>query len=302
MALATIINYCTNDFRFIGKCIEEVRHFSDQILIPVCDHFFDEHPENRFLLEHTYAAHPDCQFIEFAYSPSRLYSPYLSFSPADAEWTHIWHSTARYIGFLHLKPEVDTILFLDCDEIPEGTRVAKWLQTGEYRKRNSLLLLVYFYALQPNLRAKKLQQVPLLAKRAALEVPFLLHPKEREGTHFSLPGPKQENVRGADSFPLFHHYSWVRPAEECYQKAKSWAHRRDADWPELIRQTFEGGEKMFGSDHEFEEIPDIYFDPLSISLPTHATPPGPFSHVKRVAHRDIFEMELERIYGDCSRH
>lgn len=302
MAFATIINYCTNDFRFIGKCIEEARLFSDQILIPVCDHFFDEKPERRELLNHTYSSYLDCQFIEFAYSSTQLYSPYLTFSSSDIEWTHLWHSTARYIGFLHLKPEIDTVLFLDCDEIPEGNRVAQWLHTDEYKQWNAILFLVYFYALKPNLRAKKLQQVPLLVHRQVLETQFLLHPNEREGIYFSLSEPKKENARGVDFRPLFHHYSWVRTEEECYRKANSWAHRNDVDWPKFIRQTFEGSKKILGSDHEFEEISDVYFDPLSVPLPTNSPPTSSFPNVKKVTHRDIFRMELERAYGDCGCH
>jgi hypothetical protein len=292
LTLATIINYCTNDYRFLGKCIEEARHFSDQILIPVCDHFFDEKPENRLLLDHTYAAHPDCQFIEFAYSSSKLYSPFLSCSPTDDEWPHLWHSTARTIGFLHVKPETEYVLFLDCDEIPDGKRMAEWLKTGEHRQWNALHLVAYFYVLRPHLRAKKLQENPLLARRSALETRLLLHPGERLGTYSSMPEPKKGQARGHDLLPLFHHYSWVRTEEECHQKAATWAHRGEFDWPTLIRQTFRGNGNYFGSTHEFEEIPDVYFDPLSVPIPTEFTHFGSFPHVKKVCSRDIFKMEI----------
>ena len=118
MKLATVISYCTNDYRFIHKCIEEARKFSDQIVITVCDHFFNGLPEDRRLLEHTYARHPDCHFIEFAYS-NRLYNPYLNITPDDEQWMAYWHATSRHIGYLHLAPEIDTVFFLDSDEIVE---------------------------------------------------------------------------------------------------------------------------------------------------------------------------------------
>jgi len=57
-----------------GRCIAEARTFAKQIVIPVCDHFFDGTPENRALLEQTYSEHPDCIFIEFAYSAKKLYT------------------------------------------------------------------------------------------------------------------------------------------------------------------------------------------------------------------------------------
>ena len=52
--VTTIINYCTNDYRFIGHCIHEAKQFSEQIIVPVCDHFLDGTPENRELLDRTY--------------------------------------------------------------------------------------------------------------------------------------------------------------------------------------------------------------------------------------------------------
>src|SRR3989338_36492 len=105
MTLATILHYCTNDCRFLAKCLEEVRKFSDQIVIPVCDHFFNGQPENRALLNHTYAAHPDCLFIEFAFTPDRHYSPYSTYAPSDYGWIRLWNQISRYIGFLHVRSE-----------------------------------------------------------------------------------------------------------------------------------------------------------------------------------------------------
>ena len=52
--IATIINYCTTDYKFIGHCINEAKSFSDQVIVPVCDHFYDGTPEDRELLEKTY--------------------------------------------------------------------------------------------------------------------------------------------------------------------------------------------------------------------------------------------------------
>lgn len=44
--VATVINYCTNDYKFIGYCIAEAGAFSAQVIVPVCDHFLDGTPEN----------------------------------------------------------------------------------------------------------------------------------------------------------------------------------------------------------------------------------------------------------------
>ena len=86
--IGTIISYCTNDYRFIHRCILEASKFSEQVIVVVCDHFFDGSMENRFLLEKTYEAHPNCQFIEFSYLPDRLYSRYHKLSSDDDDWVN----------------------------------------------------------------------------------------------------------------------------------------------------------------------------------------------------------------------
>ena len=301
----TVICYCTNDYRFIDKCIAEAKLFSDQIVIPVCDHFFNGEPENRLLLEETYAAHPDCTFVEFAYTPGKLYSPFPTYTPSDTGWIRLWHQTARYIGFLHLKPQIEQVLFLDCDEIPEGDQVLRWLEEGSYRNFNAMRILLYYYALRPTLRAKKLQNLVLLARRASLEPRFFFHPDERYALYRYIEGAKREGVRGVDLKPLFHHYSWVRPSSECLQKADTWGHRDDNDWPDEIRRAFEekGHKDLFGNaDLEFEEIPEPYFDPLSVSIPRQFPPRSGFPHVIKVTPREVFQLELEWSYGDCYSH
>ena len=38
---ATIINFCSNDYSYLRHCIDGVKPFSSQVIVPVCDHFFD---------------------------------------------------------------------------------------------------------------------------------------------------------------------------------------------------------------------------------------------------------------------
>ena len=50
MKIATIINYCTSDYRFIKTCIDAVLSFSKQVIVPIADHTFDGQPENNELV------------------------------------------------------------------------------------------------------------------------------------------------------------------------------------------------------------------------------------------------------------
>ena len=171
--IATIINYCTTDYRFLHYCIEEAKKFSQQIIIPVCSHFFNGEPENRALLQLSYLEHPDVQFVEFSYAeqPYGMYSP---LTPFDEEWAHYWHSTARYVGF-HFVHECDYVLFLDVDEIVEADRFIKWLQEFNVSDFNALRFSSYFYFREPSNRA--IDQFPLnalLVKKQAIESPEII--------------------------------------------------------------------------------------------------------------------------------
>lgn len=281
-SIGTVISYCTNDFRFIGKCIEEARKFSKQIVIPVCDHFFDGTPENRSLLRHTYESHPDCQFVEFAYLPDRLYSRYHTVAPEDPDWAIFWAATTRYVGVHYLDPSIEHVFFLDSDEIVEGERFLAWVNAGNHLSYDAQRLAAYFYALTPTLRAKQVVNLPLLVKKKTLAPLTLLNELERIGAYLTHPGPKRERVVGLEGLPLVHHYSWVRTKEECLWKTKTWSHRNDENWPVLIEEAFSGKtERLFGTTHEFEEISQPYFNPLKES------------NVLKIDDRALFRKEIE---------
>lgn len=294
-SIATIISYCTNDYRFIGKCIAEAKKFSRQIIIPVCDHFFDGTLENRALLEMTYREHPDCLFIEFSYLPGEHY---LNCRQGEREMAAYWNGTARYIGYLHLLPDIETVLFLDCDEIAEGDRFLAWLDAGEYRKWDAIRLAAYYYVLRPDYRATKVQEISLMVKASSLLPHHFFQGDERFGMFQRIEGLKSKGARGRDLLPLIHHYSWVRPLEECRKKANSWSHSQDRDWPSLIQEAFcQKGSNLFGMNLAFESVEKCYFDPLSVKVPKQNREERITSSVKKVARRDILKIELEREYG-----
>jgi hypothetical protein len=290
-AVCTVISYCSNDYRFIHKCIEEAKRFSSQILIPVCDHFFDGTPENRDLLEWTYAQHPGCRFIEFSYLPDRLYSRYHSMGPNDLDWAMYWTATARYIGYFYLDPAIEWILFLDSDEVIEGDRFLQWLDRKDYLQFDAQRFASYLYAVRSDLRAKKAVNLPLFAKKKALPPNLLLNPLDRLGAFLAHPGTKRHKIAHPDGNPFMHHYSWVRTKEECYRKASTWAHRNDQDWHALIEESFKKNPKQyFDLPFEFETIAQPFFDPLAVEIPS-SSPLEKGSPLK-IDDKDLFRKEI----------
>ncbi|MCF7806575.1 MAG: hypothetical protein K9M07_02345 [Simkaniaceae bacterium] len=149
--IGCIVNYCTNDFRYLKFCIEALQPLFSPILIPVCDHFFDGTPENRDLLNRSYREYPNVRFIEFAFNEKPYGLPQTFEDPT--KMIHFWHSTARYVGYHFLQSECEYVLFLDVDEIIDTSRFKLWLDAFDYRAYNAIRFDSFFYFMKPTKRA-----------------------------------------------------------------------------------------------------------------------------------------------------
>lgn len=232
--IAAIINFCSNEWRFLSHAVKECSRFARQILIPVCDHFFDGTPENRTLLEAIYRSVPNCTFIEYPFIPSEIpRRVFSSIAPA-----HFWFSLSRLVGTAYLDRSVDTALFLDADEIPDGGRFLEWLHASDYQHHTVMKLANYWYFREPAYQALSWEDSVLLAHIKSLDPDLILRQEERDAIYNLLPGPKRRLVTGTDGEPMFHHFSWVRTKEEMIKKVTAWGHREDRNWVELVEKEF----------------------------------------------------------------
>lgn len=286
--ITTIINYCTNDYRFLGRCIQEAKAFSSSILISVCDHFFDGTPEHRALLEATYAKWPDCQFLEFAWDVKQLYTPFLSLPAEEEERICLWHSTARFVACHFLPEETEYVLFLDADEIAEGDRFATWCQSEIYRQFDALWFFAYRYRFCASERRLDHQYAPLLIRKSALPIPLVLNAKERYGLLLSMTGSFW--LKGLEDRPFFHHYSWVRTKEENLRKVRTWAKRPQMNWVEELKNAWK--EERFLEEGPFEKG-EPFFNPLTVELPSGELLKKERANVIRLNRHTLFRRELE---------
>lgn len=294
-SIAAAVHYCTNDYRFLRKVVDEAKKFSRLIIIPVCDHFFNGEKENRALLDRTYCDFPDCQFIEFAYYPDRLYHRLIThFTPNDREWGFFWHSTSRYLAALFLPKDIEYVLFLDSDEVIDGDRFLEWLNLGLYRSFLALRLRCYIYAHRPTLRAQQIFNSALMARPRVLDA-SVINAEDRHGLFNILPEPKKKNLLDESGAPFIHHYSWVRPQNECYRKSETWGHRLDMDWKQMIDKMFQqpGNYDVWDLNATFEET-QAFFDPLAVPVPSVTASP-PFPNVIKVDEPMIFRKSIERL-------
>ncbi|HEY2810209.1 MAG TPA: hypothetical protein VGJ00_02310 [Rhabdochlamydiaceae bacterium] len=278
-SIATIIHFCSNEYAFLKNCIEEAQRFSSQIIIPICDHFFDGVPEERALLNGIYAEHPDVQFVEFPFLPNSLY----------AEYTHLLHNLSRIVGFSFVNTHIEYVLFLDSDEIAEGKSFVHWLDYFPYREFEGFSLANYWYFRTLTYQSLVWECTPIFIKKSALAAEKMMDPKERAGIYRAVEGKKQFKALGCQGRPMIHHYSWVRTKEQMLRKAASWGHRAERDWEALIEQEF--SQSFSGRDfvHGYSYICVPAAHNIDLTAQPQRVEREAFAHVERLTKRQLHD-------------
>ena len=224
--ITTLINYCTNDYRFIRFCIKEAAAFSHEVIVPYTDFFYDGTPEDKELLEKTIQENPSARFEYFPYEPSMDVLP------------QHWVTFARVFGWQKSSPETDFILFLDADEVVDSSRFRDWLGVFPLHKMNTVKLANYYYFRETCFQSENFEDSVVLARKNKLTETMIMDFQDRESTFRSIQGPKARMVFGKDNLPLVHHYSWVRTEAEMIKKVSAWGHSHERDWISQVKEEF----------------------------------------------------------------
>jgi hypothetical protein len=219
MKIATIINYCTSDYRFIKTCIDSVLPFSNQVIIPIADHTFDGQPENNELVNKSVSENPSANFYYYEWIPGN--------SP------RYWHNMSRLVGINQLNEDTEWVLFLDSDEIVETELFSKFIKTE--LTMDSYKIANYWYFREPIYRAKAIEDSAVLVRKELINIdpynPYI----ERE----QLCNNNNQRNTLQDNLPMIHHYSWVRTKEQMLKKVKNWGHAGDRnDWVDKVEEEF----------------------------------------------------------------
>jgi hypothetical protein len=259
LKISTIINYCSNDYRFIKPVIDNALKVSQQVVVPVCSSFFDGSPENRYILNKTYKESPEAEFIEFPFVSKyrQKYGP------------HFPPNVSRWVGFKYIKKDVDAILFLDSDELVDYERFNNWLNTPNLKKYDCFRFITYWYFRDITIRRKMFGRTIVMIKTPTITDSRIFTRKERLGL-------LQENNLGrimhSDGEPMFHHFSWVRTKKEMLKKVKTWSHCNDRQWDKFVEaefsREFNGREFVRGQQCEFVDPPIKLTIPMTEENPT----------------------------------
>lgn len=218
--ISVVVNYCTNDERFIRKSLNNLLKISDDIIVPISDHFFDGSVENLQSIETLILEYPSVTF--------RLYNW------NNSQFPRYWHNYSRVVGTQIAK--YDWVLYLDSDEIIDTELFQKFLD-GDINQYDSYKLACYWYFRQPMYQSTKLEDSPVLVKKHLVNIDLNNKQLEREQMHEILNVPKRRMVTFG-GFPFVHHFSWVRSKYEMLKKVKSWGHNADKNWISLVENEF----------------------------------------------------------------
>lgn len=244
MRIATIINYCSNEQRFINQCLNASKKISDFVLVPVSDHLYDGTPEKLEIINEHKTQHPDVDFLVYPWhngKPSRY-----------------WHNYSRLIAAQQISSRCDWILFLDADEILDCNLFSKFiLQLKTKPHINSYKLANYWYFREPIYRAKQIEDSAVIV-RSEYSTNINLEDYGREREQFEFYNTPRKVM--IENQPMIHHFSWVRNKQEMLQKVKTWGHNNDKNWQILVEEEFSRNfnGKCFVNNYDFDIVENTY--------------------------------------------
>lgn len=241
--ISVLINYCTNDYRFLRSCVSQASQIAGQVMVAYSDYFFDGVPENEYLISKSIAENPEAAFVFF---------PYQSALKKESQY---WVTYARWQALQQAKGKY--VLLLDADEIVDAPLFLSWLKKAEPGKYNILKLANYYYFREACFRAYDWEDSATLVRKDLLTEALVMDFEDRHKAFEALPEPKMRRVTGLNGKPMIHHFSWVRSKEEMLRKVKSWGHNEERNWPDLVEEEF--SKPFSGTDfvhgYRYETVP-----------------------------------------------
>jgi hypothetical protein len=300
--ISAVISFCSNDWRFLKHCIHGISSFCEEVILTVCDHFFDGSKENYGLLEEAFRCFPDCTFIEFNFDSRQSYRAFSPLYPEHPYWRHEWHNTGRWLSYFYSSSDTQLLFFLDCDEIVNTEQFKNWLATADFIEHSAYRFAGFWHFREAQFEASAHNDLSLLVKKGAMDPHFLWDEEERMGLFHRLPEKKQLGVRSCNDVPMIRHYSGVRTEEEFSKKLSCWGHHWERDWSQLLQEEFSRpfNGRDFIRRYEYHQI-QPHFDPLKEQVPQlfelsyeeHVKNLHRFPNVVMVSRKEAFKRQFQ---------
>jgi len=202
--------------------LDQVKIFSNDIVVVYYDHLLDGTPELVHEAEHLKLIDPD-----------RIRTLCLPFT--NDHLPRHFHNLARWSATENTKH--DHILYLDADEIPDGAAFKELADSGQLDHYHGVDFRCHWYFRSATNQAVQTEQCGLLIRRD-LVIQDCMFTEHERWIYRHIPDIKYMPLVSGPSGPLLHHYSWVRTKQEMLTKVGAWGHRYDKDWVSLVEQEF----------------------------------------------------------------
>ena len=224
--ITSILQYSTIDYRFLKCNLDQLSKFCDEIIVPICTHFFNGQAEDQAKLQDS------CNIIN-SYTNARV----IMFDWNDpSKSPRYYHNLSRKLGTDEAKNE--WLLFVDTDEILSDEFIP-WFETIK-GKDASYWFTCYWYFRNATNQATRVEGAGLLTRKQYCNWE-LDSEHERQQLFYRLPNFTNGHdypVVSLTGQPMMHHFSWVRTKEEMLTKVKNWGHASDKDWIVGIEEEF----------------------------------------------------------------
>lgn len=250
MKVGVTIVYSAQDDVFLNKLIFQVLEFSRCINIVYVPKYFDgsDYPKTLNFnslkgMVKTTGMGEIINLIEIPYKENKLHVEY--------------YYQLRSSGFADLKErDCDYILFLDGDEIPEGSRMKEFLSYG--LSHDSYKIANYVYYAKPIYQAKAIQDSAIMINTKTYK-PEDLNKHLRLERDNLVNNYTQRNVTYKGK-PLIHHFSWAKPLSALQKKIETWGHNNDMDWKPIIKhiKTFNGTTKDKVWGYNYKQVDNLF--------------------------------------------
>jgi hypothetical protein len=222
----TVINYCSNDFRFIVKNVTESLKFSDRVIIPMISHFLNGVSDEIGITK-------TIEALQNLDGSDRIV--FIQYEWDSSKSSRYHHNMSRWIGLQD--SQTDYVMFLDADEIVEGDLMKQYLSTQKHFEYDVIAFKSYWYFREPIYRATTTELAASLWNRKICVQDIIFSESERWSYrhHRNIKSLEDETYNGN---VMCHHYSWVRNHQQMLNKVQSWGHNKDKNWTTLVNEEF----------------------------------------------------------------
>ncbi len=218
--ISVVINYCSNDERFIRTSLNNLLKITDDIIIPISSHFYDGSSEDLASIKELSLEYPTVNFKVYEWD--------------NTKYPRYWHNYSRLYGTQFCK--YDWVLYLDADEIVEHKPFLKFINT-ELKDHDTYKLACYWYFREPIYQSTEWEDTPVLVRKNLVYIDLYAKNAERDQLYI-IQNAKKRKMVTLDNKPFIHHFSWVRTKEAMLKKVKTWGHRNDKDWESCVNEEF----------------------------------------------------------------